>query len=72
VYRQIFGTRTFDVNKDGAAQYDLFADWTTDLIQQAGGDGPLLRQPTTVNTQRMDVPALAVALRNHGPGDRLR
>ncbi|GAA3293303.1 membrane dipeptidase [Dactylosporangium vinaceum] len=44
VNRQVWGTRTFDVNTDGAAQYGLFADWTTDLIQQAGADGPLLRQ----------------------------
>lgn len=44
VHKQVFGTRTFDVNTDGAAQYGLFPDWTTDLIQQAGGDGALLRQ----------------------------
>ncbi|MFI5914513.1 hypothetical protein [Dactylosporangium sp. NPDC051541] len=44
VSRQVWGTRTFDVNTDGAAQYGLFADWTTDLIQQAGADGPLLRR----------------------------
>jgi hypothetical protein len=44
VNRQVFGTRTFDVNTDGAAQYGLFADWTTDLIQQAGGDAAELRR----------------------------
>jgi microsomal dipeptidase-like Zn-dependent dipeptidase len=44
VGRQSFGSRTFDLNTDGAAQYGLFADWTTDVIRQAGGDGALLRQ----------------------------
>ncbi|MET7426907.1 hypothetical protein [Dactylosporangium sp. NPDC005555] len=44
VAKQVFGSRTFDINKDGAAQYGLFADWTTDLIQRAGGDSALLRQ----------------------------
>ncbi|MEV6632685.1 hypothetical protein AB0M54_18240 [Actinoplanes sp. NPDC051470] len=44
VTKQVFGSRTFDVNTDGAAQYGLFADWTTDLIQQSGGDSTLLRQ----------------------------
>ncbi|MBM0256408.1 membrane dipeptidase [Micromonospora sp. 4G55] len=44
VNKQVFGSRTFDVNTDGAAQYGLFADWTTDLIQQAGSDSALLRQ----------------------------
>ena len=44
VKKQVFGTRTFDLNTDGAAQYGLFADWTTDLIQQAGSDSALLRQ----------------------------
>jgi hypothetical protein len=44
VTKQVFGSRTFDVNTDGAAQYGLFADWTTDLIQQAGGDSTQLRQ----------------------------
>jgi microsomal dipeptidase-like Zn-dependent dipeptidase len=43
VSRQVWGTRTFDVNTDGAAQYGLFADWTTDLIQQAGADSTTLR-----------------------------
>lgn len=44
VSKQVFGSRTFDLNTDGAAQYGLFADWTTDLLQQAGGDSALLRQ----------------------------
>jgi hypothetical protein len=44
VNKQVFGSRTFDLNTDGAAQYGLFADWTTDLIRQAGGDSALLRQ----------------------------
>ncbi|MEJ3749216.1 hypothetical protein WEI85_38880 [Actinomycetes bacterium KLBMP 9797] len=42
VSRQSFGSRTFDLNTDGVAQYGLYADWTTDLIRQAGGDGPEL------------------------------
>jgi microsomal dipeptidase-like Zn-dependent dipeptidase len=44
VNKQTFGSRTFDLNTDGAAQYGLFADWTTDVIQQAGGDSALLRR----------------------------
>ena len=44
VSRQVFGSRTFNVNTDGAAQYGLFADWTTDLIQRAGSDSAQLRQ----------------------------
>ncbi|GGN40728.1 microsomal dipeptidase-like Zn-dependent dipeptidase [Actinoplanes campanulatus] len=43
VTRQVYGTRTFDLNTDGVAQYGLYADWVTDLINQAGSDGPLLR-----------------------------
>lgn len=43
VSRQVFGSRTFDLNTDGVAQYGLYADWTVDLIQQAGGDGGALR-----------------------------
>lgn len=43
VSRQVFGTRTFDLNVDGVAQYGLYADWTVDLIQQAGADGAALR-----------------------------
>ena len=43
VHRQVNGVRTFDLNTDGVAQYGLYADWTTDLIRQAGSDGPALR-----------------------------
>jgi microsomal dipeptidase-like Zn-dependent dipeptidase len=43
VQKQVFGQRTFDINKDGVAQYGLYADWTADLIQEAGGEGGLLR-----------------------------
>ncbi|GAB7050445.1 hypothetical protein [Catenuloplanes indicus] len=43
VDRQVFGTRTFDLNTDGVPQYGLYADWVTDLIRQAGPDGPRLR-----------------------------
>jgi microsomal dipeptidase-like Zn-dependent dipeptidase len=42
VDRQVFGTRTFDLNTDGVAQYGLYADWVTDLIRQAGPDGARL------------------------------
>jgi hypothetical protein len=44
VNKQVFGSRTFNLNTDGVAQYGLYADWTTDLIQQAGSDGPALRK----------------------------
>jgi len=44
VGKQTFGTRTFNLNTDGVAQYGLYADWTTDLIQQAGSDGAKLRK----------------------------
>ncbi|GIE86104.1 hypothetical protein [Actinoplanes regularis] len=44
VDRHVMGGRTFDLNTDGVAQYGLYADWVTDLIQQAGSDAPLLRQ----------------------------
>jgi microsomal dipeptidase-like Zn-dependent dipeptidase len=44
VSRQVFGSRTFDLNTDGIAQYGLYADWTTDLIRQAGSDGPALQK----------------------------
>jgi microsomal dipeptidase-like Zn-dependent dipeptidase len=44
VSRQVMGSRTFDLNKDGVAQYGLYADWTADLIRQAGSDGPELRR----------------------------
>ncbi|GAA0814536.1 hypothetical protein [Spirilliplanes yamanashiensis] len=42
--RQVFGTRAFDLNTDGVAQYGLYADWTADLIRRAGPDGPELRR----------------------------
>jgi microsomal dipeptidase-like Zn-dependent dipeptidase len=44
VNRQAFGSRTFDLNTDGVAQYGLYADWTTDLIRQAGSDGVELQR----------------------------
>ncbi|GIJ57812.1 membrane dipeptidase [Virgisporangium aurantiacum] len=44
VSRQTFGSRTFDLNTDGVAQYGLYADWSVDLVGQAGGDGAALRQ----------------------------
>lgn len=44
VNKQVMGTRTFDLNTDGVAQYGLYADWVTDLINQAGSDGPALKK----------------------------
>lgn len=44
VSRQAYGTRTYDLNTDGVAQYGLYADWTTDVIRQAGGDGAELQK----------------------------
>ncbi|WP_244940663.1 membrane dipeptidase [Actinoplanes teichomyceticus] len=42
VAKQVWGTRTFDLNTDGVAQYGLYADWITDLVDQAGADRALL------------------------------
>ena len=64
VGRQAFGTRTFDLNTDGVAQYGLYADWTTDLIRQAGGDGGALSDQLTNGAEaytRMWEGALAAA-----------
>jgi microsomal dipeptidase-like Zn-dependent dipeptidase len=44
VSKQVFGSRTFDLNTDGVAQYGLYADWTTDLIRQAGSDAAELER----------------------------
>lgn len=44
VDRFTMGQRTFDLNSDGMATYGLLADWTADVVAQAGADGPLLRQ----------------------------
>jgi microsomal dipeptidase-like Zn-dependent dipeptidase len=44
VDKQVYGSRTFDLNTDGVAQYGLYADWMTDLIDQAGPDATLLRR----------------------------
>ncbi|MFC7529517.1 hypothetical protein [Actinoplanes sp. GCM10030250] len=44
VTKQVYGSRTFDLNTDGVAQYGLYADWIVDLINQAGSDGTLLRK----------------------------
>ena len=44
VAKQVYGSRTFDLNTDGVAQYGLYADWITDLIDQAGPDAALLRR----------------------------
>ena len=44
VAKQVYGSRTFDLNTDGVAQYGLYPDYIVDLINQAGADGPLLRR----------------------------
>ncbi|MBB2945120.1 microsomal dipeptidase-like Zn-dependent dipeptidase [Actinoplanes lutulentus] len=44
VAKQVYGTRTFDLNTDGVAQYGLYADWITDLINQSGSDATKLRK----------------------------
>ncbi|MDY0908454.1 hypothetical protein [Microbacterium sp. CFBP9034] len=44
VDRFTMGQRTFDLNLDGMATYGLLADWTADVVAQAGADGPLLKQ----------------------------
>jgi microsomal dipeptidase-like Zn-dependent dipeptidase len=44
VARQVYGSRTFDLNTDGVAQYGLYADWIADLIAQAGPDATALRR----------------------------
>lgn len=36
VQRNVSGTRTWDVNRDGAAHYGLFPDWVEDLRRIAG------------------------------------
>jgi microsomal dipeptidase-like Zn-dependent dipeptidase len=43
VDRHVYGSRTFDLNTDGVAQYGLYADWIVDLIGQSGSDAALLR-----------------------------
>ncbi|MCA2211284.1 membrane dipeptidase [Jidongwangia harbinensis] len=43
VARHVYGSRTFDLNTDGVAQYGLYADWIVDLIGQSGPDATLLR-----------------------------
>ncbi|MBU2667937.1 membrane dipeptidase [Actinoplanes bogorensis] len=44
VSKQVYGTRTFDLNTDGVAQYGLYPDYIVDLINQAGPDGAQLRR----------------------------
>jgi hypothetical protein len=44
VAKHVYGSRTFDLNTDGVAQYGLYADWIVDLINQAGPDATLLRR----------------------------
>ncbi|MFZ2511017.1 MAG: sphingolipid ceramide N-deacylase [Gordonia sp. (in: high G+C Gram-positive bacteria)] len=39
MYRQVSGTRTFDVNTDGTAHYGLIPDWIESLRLAAGADG---------------------------------
>jgi microsomal dipeptidase-like Zn-dependent dipeptidase len=42
--RQVYGQRTWDVNKDGVAQYGMYADWLTDVLDQAGSDRAELKR----------------------------
>ncbi|WP_306207278.1 amidohydrolase family protein [Actinoplanes sp. RD1] len=42
--KQVFGQRTWDVNTDGVAQYGLYADWTADVLREAGADRTELRR----------------------------
>ncbi|MFT4088064.1 MAG: sphingolipid ceramide N-deacylase, partial [Gordonia sp. (in: high G+C Gram-positive bacteria)] len=42
VYKQVTGTRSFDVNVDGTAHYGLLPDWIESLRVQAGPDGDAL------------------------------
>ncbi|GID33402.1 membrane dipeptidase [Paractinoplanes brasiliensis] len=44
VAKQVYGSRTFDLNTDGVAQYGLYADWIVDLVNQSGGDAAQLRR----------------------------
>ncbi|WP_229071883.1 hypothetical protein [Actinoplanes sp. DH11] len=44
VTKQVYGSRTFDLNTDGVAQYGLYADWLTDLLNQSGADAAKLRR----------------------------
>ncbi|KAI8803109.1 hypothetical protein BJ742DRAFT_872801 [Cladochytrium replicatum] len=39
----VMGTRTMDLNKDGVAEYGLYADWLADNINIAGADGPAFK-----------------------------
>lgn len=41
--KQKWGEREFDLNKDGVAQYGMYADWFADIINYAGADGAKLR-----------------------------
>lgn len=41
--KQSYGSKVYDLNIDGVAQYGLYADWVADLVKQAGTDGPALR-----------------------------
>jgi microsomal dipeptidase-like Zn-dependent dipeptidase len=42
VDRQQVGSRVYDLNTDGVAQYGLYADWVADLLGQAGDDADQL------------------------------
>jgi microsomal dipeptidase-like Zn-dependent dipeptidase len=43
VAKHVYGSRTFDLNTDGVAQYGLYADWIVDLLGQSGSDATQLR-----------------------------
>jgi microsomal dipeptidase-like Zn-dependent dipeptidase len=42
VDRQTVGSKTYDLNVDGVAQYGLYADWVADLLHRAGPDADAL------------------------------
>ncbi|WP_230930999.1 dipeptidase [Dietzia aurantiaca] len=42
--RWVFGERIYDINRDGVAQYGLYADWIADLLHTAGPDREELRR----------------------------
>lgn len=39
-----FSERVYDINRDGVAQYGLYADWAADVLHRAGPDRPELER----------------------------
>lgn len=44
VDRHVMGSRTFDYNRDGVAEYGQYAEWLLDAVHQSGSDAPQLRR----------------------------